>query len=91
MSDPQPSKTYPLHEALRAQKALRDMAGLGDEKFPVEAFVGMISDEIEALRKRGLSDQAIAEAVRKHSSIQLDAEDIQRNYAPPAQRQHGSE
>ncbi len=46
-------KTYPIEQALRAQKALREAAGLGPEMFPVEAFVGMISDEIEQLRSQG--------------------------------------
>ena len=43
-------KTYSLEQAIRAQKALRDAAGLSPEMFPVQAFVGMISDEIEKLR-----------------------------------------
>ena len=30
-----------IEEPIRAQKALRDLAGLGTEMFPVEAFVGM--------------------------------------------------
>jgi hypothetical protein len=36
-----------IDQALRAQRALRDAAGLEEEAFPVPAFVGMISDEIE--------------------------------------------
>ncbi len=38
---------YPVEEAIRAQKALREAAGLGPEQFPIQAFVGMISDEVE--------------------------------------------
>jgi hypothetical protein len=45
--------TYPIEEAMKAQKSLRDAAGLGPEQFPLLAFVGMISDEIEMLRNRG--------------------------------------
>lgn len=45
--------SYPIEEALKAQKALRNAAGLGDEMFPIQAFAGMISDEVEALRNRG--------------------------------------
>jgi hypothetical protein len=45
----QGSREYPIEEALRAQKALRDKAGLPTELFPVGAFVGMISNEIESL------------------------------------------
>jgi hypothetical protein len=50
-------KTYSPEQAMRAQKAPRDAAGLGPEMFPVQAFVGMISDEIEKLRSQGKSDQ----------------------------------
>ena len=39
-------KTYSVEEAIQAQKALRTLGGLEPERFPVEAFVGMISDEI---------------------------------------------
>lgn len=52
-------KTYPLDQALRAQRALRDAAGLGPETFPVEALVGMISDEIDHLRSQGKTDGEI--------------------------------
>jgi hypothetical protein len=79
-------RTYPLDEALRAQKALRAMAGLKPEQFPVPAFVGMISDEIEQLRNQGRSDADIAEAIRANSQIEITAEDISENYAPPEAR-----
>ena len=59
MSEEEHNQTHPLEEALRAQKALRALAGLGPETFPVQAFVGMISDEIETLRTQGLSDEDI--------------------------------
>ena len=57
-------KLYTLDEALKAQTALRAQAGLGPEMFPLEAFVGMISDEIESLRKCGKSDDEIAAVSR---------------------------
>lgn len=79
-------KTYPIEEALRAQNALRKMAGLEKEQFPVEAFVGMISDEIEILRRQGYTDQLIADAISKNSSIVITPEEIARNYATPEER-----
>ena len=45
------AKLYPVEEAIKAQKSLRAAAGLGPEQFPIQAFVGMISDEIESLRE----------------------------------------
>ena len=81
-------KTFPLEEALRAQKALRSAAGLGPEMFPVEAFVGMISDEIDQLRAQGKSDNDIANLVTQNSNIQITADDIAENYAPAEERHH---
>ena len=82
---PQP-KMYPIEEALKAQKSLRDAAGLGPEQFPIQAFVGMVSDEIETLRKHGQSDDQIATLIRNNSAIDITAQEIAENYAPPEDR-----
>ncbi len=79
-------KTYPVEQALQAQKALREAAGLGPEMFPVEAFIGMISDEVETLRSQGKSDEDIARLIQAHSEIQITASEIAENYAPPDRR-----
>jgi len=91
MSDQFQAKTYPVEEAIRAQKALRDLAGLGPEMFPVQAFVGMISDEVETLRRQGHSDETIAETIAANSNIVITPEDIAANYASPDERhsEHG--
>lgn len=78
--------TYNLEDALQAQKALRDLAGLAPERFPLEAFVGMISDEVEHLRNLGHSDQDIADVIRHNSAIEITAAQIAENYAGPEQR-----
>lgn len=82
-------KTYTLEEALKAQKALRAAANLAPECFPIPAFVGMVSDEIEQLRKQGKSDGDIAGIIAANSSIQVTPEEIMEHYAPPEMRQHG--
>jgi hypothetical protein len=83
-------RTYPVEEALKAQKSLRDAAGLAPEQFPVQAFVGMVSDEIETLRKRGKTDDEIASIICSNSAIQITAAEIAENYASPEERhQHG--
>ena len=83
-------RVYSVSEAVRAQKALRDAAGLGPEMFPVQAFVGMISDEIEQLRTQGKSDEEIAGLITANSSIEITGSEIAENYAPPEDRQqHG--
>ncbi len=77
---------YPLEDAIRAQKALRELAGLAPETFPVETFVGMISDEIETLRAQGRTDDEIARTIRANSNIHIGAAEIAANYAPPESR-----
>lgn len=77
---------FTIEEAVKAQKALRAAAQLPPEQFPVEAFVGMISDEIEAMRKHGKSDEEIADVVRQNSSIEITASEIRQHYAPPEER-----
>lgn len=79
-------KTYKLGEALKAQRALRDAADLGEEAFPVQAFLGMISDEVEALRKRGKTDDEIAEIIEASSEIKISGVEISENYASPDKR-----
>jgi hypothetical protein len=79
-------KRYPIVQAVRAQKALRDAAALGPEMFPIEAFVGMISDEIEQLRSQGKTDGEIAALITRNSDIQITAEEISENYASPENR-----
>lgn len=91
MSESPASKLYSVEEAIRAQKALRTAAGLGPEMFPVKAFVGMISDEIDSLRKAGESDEQIAALIRQSSSIQISAEEIVENYAAPEERHPNGE
>jgi hypothetical protein len=81
---------YPVEEAVKAQKALRAAAGLEPEQFPIQAFVGMISDEIEVLRSQGKSDEQIAALVQQSSNVRVTADEIAANYAPPdARHQHG--
>lgn len=79
-----------LEEALKAQKALRDATGAGPETFPLPAFISMISDEVEALRGIGKTDDEIAAIVEANSAVRISAEDIREHYATPEQR-HGSD
>ncbi|GJD51783.1 hypothetical protein OPKNFCMD_4542 [Methylobacterium crusticola] len=44
--------SFTLDQSIAAQKALRSALNLPEEVFPVEAFVGMVSDE-RAIREIG--------------------------------------
>lgn len=82
-------KVFLLPEALKAQTALRDAAGMGPEHFPLKAFVGMISDEVQVLRERGWSDAQIADCIVRNSAIDISAAEITENYATEEQRHGG--
>jgi hypothetical protein len=78
--------TFTLEQALRAQQALRKAAALPKEQFPIEAFIGMLSDEIEVLRSRGMMDEEIAALINDAAPAQVSPSAIADNYAPPEQR-----
>ena len=82
----QPEKSYSVEDAVQAQNALRKLGGLAPENFPIQAFVGMISDEIEHLRTLGHSDEDIAHTITANSKIEITAVEISENYAPPQAR-----
>jgi len=81
-----PEKSFSVEEAVKAQKALRTLIGLGPEAFPIQAFVGMISDEIEQLRNQGHTDDEIAKVIAANSQIEITAAEIAENYASPEER-----
>ncbi len=86
MTDHLQAKIYPVEEAVRAQKALRALAGLGPEMFPIQAFVGMISDEVETLRNQGHTDEVIAQTIVANSKIVITPAEIAAHYASPEER-----
>jgi hypothetical protein len=73
---------------MRAQAALRSAAGMPPEEFPLEAFVGMVSDEVESLRAQGRNDEEIVAIIRGSSGIEIDAATLAANYAS-AEDRHG--
>lgn len=81
--------SFSLSQAMAAQQALRQAANLPAEQFPLPAFVGMISDEIESLRKNGKTDEDIAQLVNQAAQTRISAADIERYYAPPEERARG--
>lgn len=80
--------TFTGEQAATAQTALREALGLPLENFPVQAFIGMISDEIEQLRAAGHGDAAIAKLVSGATGKTIGAETIDRFYASPQARGH---
>jgi hypothetical protein len=78
--------SFSRRAAADAQTALRKALGLPAEQFPVRAFIGMISDEIEQLRHQGEDDSAIARLVVQATGKAITAEMITQFYASPHDR-----
>ena len=79
--------TFTAEEAVVAQRDLRHAIGLKSELFPLPAFVGMISDEIEQLRAAGHDDNSIAGLIRDAIGREISPSDLETYYAPPQVRQ----
>jgi hypothetical protein len=77
---------FTLPEALRTQKHMRDALGLGEERFPVPAFINMVSDEVEQLRDVGRTDGEIAALVEESSRHALTEAEFARYYTPAEDR-----
>ena len=78
--------TFTGPEAADAQTALRRALGLPPEQFSAQAFVGMISDEIEEIRKLGCDDSVIAGLVTGATGKTVTAQMITEFYATPQDR-----
>ena len=89
MSSEQREPMYTVEQAIQAQRALRAAAGAAEELFPIQAFVGMISDEIQMLREQGKTDEEIAGLIQKSSEIKITSADLESHYATPEQRRRG--
>ena len=79
-------RTFTAEQAVVAQRALRAALGLGAEAFPLPAFIGMISDEVQQMREAGRSDQDVIEIIANATGQEIGAEDLATFYAPPQSR-----
>lgn len=80
---------FSVQEAVAVQREMRRSLGLGAEEFPLPAFVGMISDEIEQLRAAGRSDADIVAMIKATIGRDVSSADIAEHYAPPEARHGG--
>ena len=78
---------YSLEQAMKAQAALRDAAGAGEERFDSRQLIGMLSDEIRVLRDSGLSDQEIATLLETKADLAIDADTIGKFYVDTSEYQ----
>ena len=78
--------TFTLEQALKVQREMRHSLGLPAEEFPLPAFIGMISDEVEQLRAAGRTDGDIVAMISGSAGQAISEADLQRFYAPPEHR-----
>ncbi|MDY6923166.1 MAG: hypothetical protein SWI22_04295 [Pseudomonadota bacterium] len=83
--------TFTLDEAIAAQRSLRQVLGLGEERFEVSEFVQMISDEIEQMRDTGKTNDDIADVVAEATGHRIDPADLDRHYVSAEHRYGGQE
>ena len=79
-------RTFTIGQLVAVQKILRETLQLPPEEFPLPAFIGMISDEIEQLRSRGMSDEEIASLLAQTTGVTVRADAIRIYYAQPVAR-----
>lgn len=78
---------FNITQAMKAQAALRAAAGEGEETFDEKQLVGMLSDEIRALRDSGATDGQISALLKTRADVDLDAETIGRFYVDTSEYQ----
>ena len=78
--------TFTSDQAAAANTALRMALKLPPEQFGIRQFVAMISDEVEQLRRTGVTDEEIAALVQESTGGVISGEDITRHYAPAEER-----
>ncbi len=71
---------FSLNQAMKAQAALREAAGEGEETFDERQLVGMLSDEIRTLRASGSDDEEISQILKTQANVDLDTETIKAFY-----------
>lgn len=78
--------TFSAEDAVAVQRELRRSLGLAAETFPLPAFIGMISDEIEQFRGAGRSDDDVVAVIKGTLGRDIAAQEIAEHYAPPEAR-----
>ena len=81
--------TFTVEQAVKVQRDMRHSLGLAPEVFPLPAFIGMISDEIEQWRSAGRTDGEIVAMICGSTGHRISEADLVRFYAPPERRLRG--
>lgn len=78
--------TFTLAEALAAQQALRDAAGVKEEQLDLAELIGMMSEEIDLLQEQGKSWDDIAVMIKTATGKPVTGADVEKYYVGPEER-----
>jgi hypothetical protein len=78
--------TFTLAEALAAQQALRDAAGVQEEHLDLAELIGMVSEEIDLLQEQGKSWDDIAAMLKTATGKPITGADVKKYYVSPEER-----
>lgn len=71
---------FSIDDVVLAQNEMRHMLCLPDPQFSMPTFIGMLSDEIEQMRRAGHTDELVAETIRRATGQHVEAGDVGRYY-----------
>jgi len=77
---------FTLAEALAAQQALRDAAGVKEEQLDLAELIGMMSEEIDLLQEQGKYWDDIAVMIKTATNKPLTGADVEKYYVGPEER-----
>lgn len=83
MSD---QNSFTLAEALAAQQALRDAAGVKEEHLDLAELIGMMSEEIDLLQEQGKSWDEIAVMIKAATGKPVTGAEVEKYYVGPEER-----
>ena len=70
-----------------AQSEMRHILGLPEPRFSFPTFIGMLSDEIEQMRRAGHTNEMVAQTINRATGQSIKAIDVQRHYLPVEERE----
>ncbi len=80
------TSSFTAEQAAAANTRLRAALGFEPERFTMQQFVGMISEEIEQLRAAGKTDDEIARLLEREVGVRVSPDSLRRYYADESER-----
>jgi hypothetical protein len=78
--------SFSVDDVVLAQNEMRYIFGFPEQRFSFSTFIGMLSDEIEQMRRAGYTDETVAQTVSRAKGQSVEASDVQRYYLSVEER-----